>query len=291
MRDKYQMKHITKTALKWKVIAGIVGGLIAVSLILLAYLYFPVVSGFIDRGIRYLFKPPEETVVQEETRENTSVKTEEDNTQENTQKNESDETPEENLEESGEGNVTGQKEQEDDTQQYVAPTINLSTIEGPLYSEGDDICYYRVIAEVTGDPLPDIEFNRDDSLGSLGKDRAQVNLTRESPSFILEAVAGNPGGKASDTITLNWNCNRRPDIGGISISKDTLYVNEQHDVSVEAVDIDGDPITYSWSAEGGSFKDNSSNPAEWSTPSEPGDYSLSVSVVDAVGNESKTSIK
>jgi len=68
-------------------------------------------------------------------------------------------------------------------------------------------------------------------------------------------------------------------------------VNEKCDLSVEAADLDGDPLTYSWSAEGGSFKDNSSNSAEWSTPGQPGDYSISVSVTDAVGNESKASIK
>jgi hypothetical protein len=287
MRNKYQIKHAASTAFKWKVVAGIAGGLVAVSLIVLGYLYFPMVSGYIKSGVKYLFKPPEETVVQEETGENTSVITEE----EDTRKDESDNTREEDPEEASGENVTENEEKEDNTEQYDAPAISLSIYEGPLYSEGDDICYYRVVAEVTGDPLPDIEFNRDDSLGSLGKDRAQVNLTRESPSFILEAVAGNPGGKASDTITLNWNCNRPPDIGGISVSKDTLYVNEKCDLSVEAADLDGDPLTYSWSAEGGSFKDSSSNPAEWSTPGQPGDYSISVSVTDAVGNESKASIK
>jgi len=76
--------------------------------------------------------------------------------------------------------------------------------EGPSYSPGDDVCVYRVKAEVTGNPEPKVEFSKDDSLGAWRPLRAQVNLTRENPSYILTATATNTHGTATDAITLNW---------------------------------------------------------------------------------------
>ena len=56
-----------------------------------------------------------------------------------------------------------------------APTINLEIYEGPSYSAVDDICYYRIRADVTGKPEPDIVFDRDDSNGALGPDKVHIN--------------------------------------------------------------------------------------------------------------------
>ena len=86
----------------------------------------------------------------------------------------------------------------------VAPTIKLSISEGPSYSAGGDVCYYRVKAAVTGKPAPTVIFSKDDSSGAFGKDIAQVNLTKAAPSYTLTATAKNSSGKASDSITLNW---------------------------------------------------------------------------------------
>ncbi|MCL5072240.1 MAG: hypothetical protein M1308_15315 [Actinobacteria bacterium] len=87
-----------------------------------------------------------------------------------------------------------------------APTINLEIFEGPTYSAGDDICYYRVKAIVTGDPVPAVSFSKDDSAGVWGPLKAQVNLTRNSPNYTLTAIAKNSAGQAMDSITLNWGC-------------------------------------------------------------------------------------
>ena len=89
----------------------------------------------------------------------------------------------------------------------VAPTIRLEIIEGPAFSQlGDNTCYYRVKAHVTGDPSPAISFNKDDSLGSLGANISQVNLHSKGESFTLEATAVNSQGSASDSITLSHTC-------------------------------------------------------------------------------------
>ena len=85
-----------------------------------------------------------------------------------------------------------------------APTINLEIFEGPTYSAGDDICYYRVRAIVTGDPAPTVSFSKDDSGGVWGPLKTQINLKRNSPNYTLTAKATNSAGQAMNSITLSW---------------------------------------------------------------------------------------
>ena len=87
-----------------------------------------------------------------------------------------------------------------------APTITLEIYEGPTYSAGDDICYYRIKATVTGDPEPTVSFSKDDSGGVWGPLKTQINLTRNTPSYTLTAMATNSAGQAMNSITLSWGC-------------------------------------------------------------------------------------
>jgi len=87
-----------------------------------------------------------------------------------------------------------------------APTINLEIFEGPTYSAGDDICYYRVKATVTGEPAPTVSFSKDDSGGVWGSLKTQINLTRNTPNYTLTAMATNSAGQAMNSITLTWGC-------------------------------------------------------------------------------------
>jgi hypothetical protein len=84
-----------------------------------------------------------------------------------------------------------------------APTINLEIFEGPTYSAGDDICYYRVKATVTGNPAPIIKFSKDDSNGAWGKNKAQVNL-KNGESYDLVVTAVNSVGVVTKHIDLTW---------------------------------------------------------------------------------------
>ncbi len=84
-----------------------------------------------------------------------------------------------------------------------APTINLEIFEGPTYSAGDDICYYRVKATVTGNPAPAVSFSKDDSSGAWGKNKAQVNL-KNGESYDLVVTAVNSVGAVTKHIVLTW---------------------------------------------------------------------------------------
>ena len=95
-------------------------------------------------------------------------------------------------------------EKSNEDEEKEAPTIKLEIYEGPTPANG--ICYYRVKAIVTGNPTPTIEFSRDDSLGAWGSKKAQINLTRDDPTYTLNATATNSEGEATDSIELNWGC-------------------------------------------------------------------------------------
>jgi len=80
-------------------------------------------------------------------------------------------------------------------------TINLQITEGPIYSPGDGIFYYRVKAIVTGDPAPTIVFEKDDSHGTWGPTIAQINL-HKGESYSLGAIASNSFDSKNATIML-----------------------------------------------------------------------------------------
>jgi hypothetical protein len=90
--------------------------------------------------------------------------------------------------------------------QAVAPTITLQIYEGPTYSQADDVCYYRIEAIVTGSPSPTVTFSKDDSNGSLGSKKVQVNLTKSNQNYTLTAKAKNSAGESLASIDLKWGC-------------------------------------------------------------------------------------
>jgi len=96
---------------------------------------------------------------------------------------------------------------QDDSKKF--PTIELQIIEGPIYSSVDNICYYKIKANVTGTPFPIVEFSQDDSNGAWGEHIAQINLYNSSEDYKLNATAINSEGTAFSTITLRWGCSEQ----------------------------------------------------------------------------------
>lgn len=98
------------------------------------------------------------------------------------------------------------EEEEEAEEEEALPSVVLVIYEGPSYSPEDDICFYRIQAEVTGDPEPRVEFSKDDSMGAWGTNKTQINLTRNNPTYTLTATATNSHGIATDSLTLKWGC-------------------------------------------------------------------------------------
>ncbi len=82
------------------------------------------------------------------------------------------------------------------------PTLKLIVYEGPVIVDSD-MCYYRVEAKVTGNPYPAIKFSKDDSNGTWGNNKAQINL-KNGESYNLTATAVNSAGKVTKLIVLTW---------------------------------------------------------------------------------------
>ena len=97
----------------------------------------------------------------------------------------------------------------DDSGPEEAPGMALEVYEGPVYVEDGDICYWRVRALVEGNPNPTITWSRDNSNGSFGNKKAQVNLER-GETYTLEATATNSEGSVTETIILEWGCDGPP---------------------------------------------------------------------------------
>ncbi|MES0341452.1 MAG: putative Ig domain-containing protein [Candidatus Humimicrobiaceae bacterium] len=174
-------------------------------------------------------------------------------------------------------------EEEEETQSTLEePTIELIVYEGPVYSQSDDVCYWRVKAIVTGVPTPVVEFNRDDSNGAWGSKKAQVNLVNPTDSYNLSATATNSEGVATDSISLSWQCNRPPEITEITFMGDH-FAGIEYTFSVAAADPDGDTLTYSWTVDGGSIQDSTTNPIKWTMPATVGNYDITVVADDGNG--------
>jgi hypothetical protein len=131
----------------------------------------------------------EEIGVEEEEAEEETVEAEEEETMEE----EEEETTEEEAE-----------EETEEEEEKTAPTIELVIYQDATATDG--ICYYRVQANVTGNPSPSVTWNKDDSGGVWGTRKAQINLNDPSETFTLIGTAENSEGTATDSITLSWGC-------------------------------------------------------------------------------------
>jgi hypothetical protein len=142
----------------------------------------------------------EEVDVGEETEEEAEEETEEEaeeETEEETEEEAEEETEEEAEEEA-------EEETEEEAEEKTAPTISLEIYQDATPTDG--ICFYRVQANVTGNPSPSVTWNKDDSGGAWGTRKAQVNLNDPSETFTLIGTAENSEGTATDSITLSWGC-------------------------------------------------------------------------------------
>lgn len=102
-------------------------------------------------------------------------------------------------------NTSSDKEETEITAEDIKkslPTLKLFVYEGPVIVDSD-LCYYRIEAVVSGNPSPVIKFNKDDSNGSWGKNKAQINL-KNGESYNLIVTVINSVGEASEHIVLTW---------------------------------------------------------------------------------------
>jgi len=122
------------------------------------------------------------------------------------------EEPEEPTSDKEQKEEAGENDEEETSESKEAPAIELSIYEGPLYSEEDDVCYYRIEAIITGNPQPEVEFLKDDSNSAWGEGKCQVNLYNPEDTYKLIATATNSEGSATASLDLCWECELEEDV-------------------------------------------------------------------------------
>jgi len=80
--------------------------------------------------------------------------------------------------------------------------------------------------------------------------------------------------------------NRPPVISDLSANPSSVDINQITTVTCSASDPDGDPLTYHWTKNAGSFEGDTSGPSvTWRAPSTEGNYSVECEVSDGKGGE------
>ena len=170
-----------------------------------------------------------DTNASDETSYNNDYKQQEDS---NTDEDSSEGTGEDTAQdENNDSNINPDAEEEIEK---VPPSITLDILEGPLYTESRDICYYRIGVTVEGTPSPSITFSKDDSNGAWGENICQVNLYEPGDSYTLTAKAVNSEGEASKSIVLSWESIDEPleAVAGEGLNDEAFL-----DDSMEAIDV------------------------------------------------------
>jgi len=142
-----------------------------------------------------------------------------------------------NTDAAGKDNIEENDNDNNNDKENSKPGLKLIIYEGPLFSEADKVCYYRIEAEVTGYPEPSVEFSKDDSNGAWGKYRTQVNL-KQGQEYTLIAKASNPEGEVSESINLKYTFGK----AGIDDTDDENNDNPA-DIDIEIVEEKQDLIT------------------------------------------------
>ncbi len=234
------------TKIKWT-FAGL--GLFVLLLIVIALSFF--VFMFITTGVEFFireFRP--ETI--------TPTKVEENTYKEEIEKIHT--TTETIVVNGEEEETTGVKEVGEKAREKIAkhaPKIELNIYEDP--TKVGDIYYIRIKADITGNPQPTIEFNRDDSKGAWGEDIAQVNLIPHA-GYLLKATATNFKGYDSTNILLMIDENGNLIKSDKDINED-LIINDLAYIKIMCLPYtdDADPETDGISIDINFYNSNSEN--------------------------------
>ena len=142
--------------------------------------------------------------------------------------------------------------------------------------------------------------------GIIGGVPAGPNLTVQADAFdagntliytgLVTGVTVSAGGTAAVVIVLHDSTppdpftNSAPRITGLFASASQVEPGHPVDLTLTAVDADGDPLTYAWSAPQGSFAGGGTATPTWTAPLTEGDDPLSVSVTDGNGGQAGISL-
>jgi len=106
---------------------------------------------------------------------------------------------------------------------------------------------------------------------------------------VTVVVADNRGHAATETIAIEVRTNKAPVINSLTASPKRVLPGGSLNVTCEASDPNGDPMTYEWSASGGDIAGSGSK-VTWTAPQQTGVYEVTVVVRDAFGGSATRTV-
>ncbi len=104
-------------------------------------------------------------------------------------------------------------------------------------------------------------------------------------------VSDGKGGqiKQGVDVEVSGTSNNPPQISSLISSADSVYLGEFATLSCSASDLDGDALTYNWTATAGTFT-GSGNSVDWNAPDTTGNCTVTCTVTDGQGGQAEQSI-
>ncbi len=165
----------------------------------------------------------------------------------------------------------------------------------------------EIIALTTSDSIVSLNETIDITCEAVDPDGDELTYSWEASEGVIEgsgsivawtapALPGMCGitctvsdNDVSDSLTIEIEVidNQSPEIIELTASDSIVSVNKTIDISCEAVDPDGDELTYSWEASDGIFAGSGAN-VSWTAPALPGTCEITCTVSDNDDSNSST---
>ncbi len=102
--------------------------------------------------------------------------------------------------------------------------------------------------------------------------------------YVTVTVTDGRGGETGDDVLVVVRDNTSPIIGSLSTDSEWILPSSSLQVACNASDLDGDVLSYEWTATGGGIS-GTGEAVNWTAPEGAGIYSISVVVRDGCGGE------
>jgi len=150
----------------------------------------------------------------------------------------------------------------------------------------------QVVCTASDSDGDELSYDWSASGGEIGGEGAAVIWTAPNSTgsyYVAVMVTDDRGGEVTDDVTIIVRANQPPTI--TNLAADTVWSTPSGTIQVtcNASDLDGDELSYEWSATGGSI--SSTGPeVTWTAPEETGTYHITAVVIDGHGAEDTKSV-
>jgi hypothetical protein len=146
---------------------------------------------------------------------------------------------------------------------------------------------------IASDPDGDeLSYDWSASAGEVSGDGDTVTWVApatEGSYGVAVTVSDGRGGEVMDYVTIAVRTNNAPTIAGLIADADWTTPSGSVQVTCTASDLDGDELSYDWSASGGDISGTGAV-VNWTAPQEVGTYNVTVMVTDGYGGEATRSV-